>query len=271
MNRALVRKRKRVNIGEKLYKVESFEPLIGKNNVKPHTLIVGTMPSITSHGTSQYYGHRSNAFWWIVGDALNFRRGGQHIDKKWPFQFGFNKDGKPSKVQAPILKALKDTKRFGEGGGPILSYEKQVERIHENGYILWDVLQFAEIINSDDNSIKKEIPNDVLGLLSRYPTLNRIVFASGGKSASLFKSSNKIALNKLLSSKKPPYHFISGNDAANNIFKTNNFLKNQPNTSRAIELIVPISVSPAAASKTFQEKSNNWMELVFNKKPLYSI
>ena len=223
MKRAVVRKRKRVNIGEKLYKVESFEPLIGKNK-KPHTLIVGTMPSITSHGISQYYGHRSNAFWWIVGDALNFRRGGQYMEREWPNQFGFNKDGKPSKVQTPILKALKDTKRFGDGGGPILSYEEQVERIHEKGYILWDVLQCAEIINSDDNSIKKEVPNDVLGLLSRFPTLRRIVFASGGKSANLFKISNKNALHNLILSKSPPYHFVSGNDAANSIFKTNNFL-----------------------------------------------
>ena len=32
------------------------------------------MPSITSHGVSEYYAHASNCFWWIVGEALGFRK-----------------------------------------------------------------------------------------------------------------------------------------------------------------------------------------------------
>ena len=69
---------KRVRVGDKQFNVESFEPVIGHNK-RPHTLLLGTMPSITSHKVSQYYGHPSNAFWWIVGDAFKFRRGGMNI------------------------------------------------------------------------------------------------------------------------------------------------------------------------------------------------
>ena len=115
---------KRVRVGDKQFNVESFEPVVGCNK-HPHTLLLGTMPSITSHKVSQYYGHPSNAFWWIVGDAFKFRRGGMNMHCKWPFQFGFNKDGvTPTKVQAPILQALRDTQRFDDelNGGPILSY-----------------------------------------------------------------------------------------------------------------------------------------------------
>ena len=63
---------KRISLGDKQYKVESFKHIIGNNNSKPHTLLVGTMPSITSHGLSQYYGHRNNAFWWIISDKFNY-------------------------------------------------------------------------------------------------------------------------------------------------------------------------------------------------------
>jgi len=42
--------------------------------VPPHTLILGTYPSLTSLAEQQYYGHPMNAFWWIAGDCLGFRR-----------------------------------------------------------------------------------------------------------------------------------------------------------------------------------------------------
>ncbi len=43
-------------------------------SVKVHTLLLGTHPSITSLSKVQYFGHPMNAFWWIAGDCMGFRR-----------------------------------------------------------------------------------------------------------------------------------------------------------------------------------------------------
>ena len=50
-------------IADKTYHVQSFDPVMDSH------VIVGTMPSITSHGLKVYYGHTSNSFWWITGEA----------------------------------------------------------------------------------------------------------------------------------------------------------------------------------------------------------
>lgn len=80
-------------------RTSSFQAVTSANfskmeEVKPHTLIVGTHPSIASLSENQYFGHPvkcvfdSNklvprrrishvgysAFWWIAGDCLGFRR-----------------------------------------------------------------------------------------------------------------------------------------------------------------------------------------------------
>jgi len=81
------------------YVVGSFAPVVSQT-VAPHTLILGTMPSNASHAQAQYYAHPSNAFWWIVGEALGFRRGGPQGDRDWPLE-QFSR--KPSK---DILEAL---------------------------------------------------------------------------------------------------------------------------------------------------------------------
>ena len=39
-----------------------------------HTLILGTHPSIASLDRDEMYGHPQNAFWYLAGDALGFRR-----------------------------------------------------------------------------------------------------------------------------------------------------------------------------------------------------
>ncbi len=46
-----------------------FKPLLG---VEPKVLILGTMPSVQSLKTQQYYGHPRNAFWWIMSELLCF-------------------------------------------------------------------------------------------------------------------------------------------------------------------------------------------------------
>ena len=86
-------------IADKTYHVQSFDPVMD-----PH-VIVGTIPSITSHGLKVYYGHASNSFWWIAGEALGFRRGGPFIEKPWPDQF----QSKPAKdILSEVTKRTDD-------------------------------------------------------------------------------------------------------------------------------------------------------------------
>tara|TARA_R110002072_G_scaffold1130_10_gene9469 strand:+ start:40370 stop:40888 length:519 start_codon:yes stop_codon:yes gene_type:complete len=46
-----------------------FKPLLGE---APKVLILGTMPSVQSLKTQQYYGHPRNAFWWIMSELCGF-------------------------------------------------------------------------------------------------------------------------------------------------------------------------------------------------------
>ena len=48
---------------------EGFKPLLGR---EPQVLILGTMPSVQSLKTQQYYGHPRNAFWWIMSELCGF-------------------------------------------------------------------------------------------------------------------------------------------------------------------------------------------------------
>jgi len=53
-------------------RTESFDVHTNSNEI--HTLILGTHPSIKSLEEQQYFAHPLNAFWWIAGDCLGFRR-----------------------------------------------------------------------------------------------------------------------------------------------------------------------------------------------------
>lgn len=60
-------------------RTQSFDPqwhgvFDSGTDVKVHTIMLGTHPSITSLAKVQYFGHPMNAFWWIAGDCLGFRR-----------------------------------------------------------------------------------------------------------------------------------------------------------------------------------------------------
>ena len=46
------------------------------STIRPHTLLCGTFPSVKSLEENQYFGHPSNCFWWIAGEALGFCRKG---------------------------------------------------------------------------------------------------------------------------------------------------------------------------------------------------
>ena len=203
------------------------------------------MPSITSHGVREYYAHASNAFWWIVGEALGFRRGGPNCEHDWPFQF----QTKPSKS---IIDGLDNT------SASILSYEDQVERLTEAGFALWDVVKECEIKNSDDTTVKDSKPNDVRGFVEKdQPSIRRIVFASGKTSATIFIRMNKTWLRE-------GNFVLGGGEFTSDVFTR--FVNDSQNCQgNPIQLVVPLSVSPAAASVPFKTKREQWLSCVFKE------
>jgi len=125
--------------GEK--RISSFEYIMHES-IPPHTLLLGTFPSVTSLDCREYYGKESNCFWWIVGDALGFCRGGPIREPKtvpsgkkekvvsgiWPEQW-------PNKVQKPILDGI----RCKPPTHKVLCYEDQVDTLLKAGLVLWNM------------------------------------------------------------------------------------------------------------------------------------
>jgi G:T/U-mismatch repair DNA glycosylase len=237
----------RIAQGEKLYSCTSFEPVV-HSTVKPHTLLLGTLPSISSHAHNQYYGNQSNAFWWIAGDALGFRRGGPNQDKTWPSQW-------PGKPQRQIVDHLLHP------NSEVLTYQDQVRRLTGAGFVIWDVLRKAEVKNSDDGSInlKNSVSNDIKKLILENPSIQKIVFASGGKSASLFRGHHKEWL------KQSKRRFTLGNNAATRKEFSKLISADPPSdpSGPLIELVVVHSVSPAHARATYEQKRRSWFEHVY--------
>ena len=47
--------------------IESFKPILG---ALPHTLVLGSCPSVISLEKAEYYGNKRNAFWPIMNDVF---------------------------------------------------------------------------------------------------------------------------------------------------------------------------------------------------------
>lgn len=50
-------------------RIQSFDPIVGE---EPIILILGSMPSIASLERYEYYGHKRNQFWRIMGELFDF-------------------------------------------------------------------------------------------------------------------------------------------------------------------------------------------------------
>lgn len=72
--------------------------------------------------------------------------------------------------------------------GAPCTYDERVELLKHNRIALWDVIATAKREGSLDSAIQPEtvVPNDIVGLLSAYPSITTI-YLNGGTAATLFK------------------------------------------------------------------------------------
>jgi len=217
----------------------SFEPLTWKcfpslEEVEVHTLILGTHPSITSLKENRYFGHKMNAFWWIAGDCLGFRRA----------------DGISPSTQKPYT--LAQYLRHGEE--KVIPYEEQVKVFAANGFALWDIVQSCQRKGSLDSAIRNETPNDIPGFCQKNPSLKRIVIANGSTGSNFFLKHFK---EWCFSGDLKP----AENTQSQKVFAS---IPKEKLENARITFVSCVSVSPAAAGFTYLQKRNFWEEHVYN-------
>jgi hypoxanthine-DNA glycosylase len=205
----------------------SFEALYDKS-VPIHTLILGTHPAKKSLREGKYFSNPCNAFFWIAGDCLGFRR-----------DFGRKIDGGPMKLCSDL--------RYGESH--VIPYEQQVNVLCQHGFALWDIVASCSRKGSLDSAIKSDKPNDIRAFVKQHPTIKTIVFANGKSGLDFFNR-----------------HFRKWWETGEIIFKSSSdeievIKSDKPN---AIKCICALSVSPAAATVTYKEKRDFWDEFIYS-------
>jgi len=199
-----------------------------------HTLILGTHPARKSLNENRYFANPTNAFWWIAGDCLGFRR-----DK------GEKAAGGPMKICADL--------RYDESR--VIPYEKQVNILCQHGFALWDIIASCQRKGSLDGAIKNDTPNDIRSFVEQNPTIKRIVLANGKSGLAIFNrhfgewwESGKIILDNSEATSRSQASV--SNSKMVQLVETEN--------ASVIKCICAVSVSPAAATITYKEKRDFW-------------
>jgi double-stranded uracil-DNA glycosylase len=210
-----------------------------------HTLILGTHPSIKSLQEQQYFGHEQNAFWWIAGDCLGFRR----------------RTGVSPLTGKPYVIA----KHLRYDPSRILSYQEQEKILVSHGFALWDIVGTCRRPGSLDQNIYDEQPNALWEFAQQHEaSLKRIVFANGGTGCNIFKKHFREWLQS------GELQALPGHEASEKAFysviaraEKTHLGANMSNGRITINLICAISVSPAAARYSYVQKRDSWEEYVY--------
>ncbi|KAL7576461.1 hypothetical protein ACA910_017971 [Epithemia clementina (nom. ined.)] len=236
----------------------------GMQRIPPpaHTLILGTHPSISSLKQAQYYAHPMNAFWWIAGDCLGFRRASGISDRSGQtYQF------------ATHLRH-----------DNVLTYAQQQEMLVQHGFVLWDVVASCghkRSSSSLDQDIVEEVPNNVPRLVEKdCPTIGRIVLANGGQACSFFlKHFLKSWMEPAVIQGRIVFQAATDENSQRqfaNVCECLNSLRPRipkrgttakegtaSGKARTIVLVSAVSVSPSAARFSYLEKRDFWETNVY--------
>lgn len=83
-----------------------------------------------------------------------------------------------------------------------LDYQQKLKILLQNNIALWDTIKFCKRDGSLDSDIQNETPNDIYGLLKKFPKLKTICL-NGNKSYSTFKKYFPDLLEKYSCHKMP--------------------------------------------------------------------
>jgi G:T/U-mismatch repair DNA glycosylase len=225
-------------------RTHSFPPQVSADKeIKIHTLILGTHPSVTSLAKVQYFAHPQNAFWWIAGDCLGFRRSIGNSPSS----------GKPYKL----------TNYVWHGEDKVIPYERQLEVLTSKGFALWDLFQSCERKGSLDNDIKDGVPNSIREFCLEHETINRIIMANGAKQCEFF---NKYFEQWWLEGGlRPGQNELSQKAFGKWSKKTNGFRNSRDEEKlRQIEVFCMPGVSPAAASISYVDKREEFKKFCYD-------
>lgn len=134
----------------------------------------------------------------------------------------------------------------------LLDYEQQLATLTEHGFALWDIIAACRRPGSLDQDIVEEQPNAIRELCQDYSSIRRIVIANGGTGSTMFKKHFKdwLASGELR----------AGPDE----FSQRSFGKAaRGNETARITLVSAISVSPAAAKYSYEQKRDFWETHVY--------
>jgi hypoxanthine-DNA glycosylase len=164
---------------------------------------------------------------------------------------GFRRD---AAVSLSTNKPYKFEKALRFGLQDIVPYREQVRILVQQGFCLWDVVQSCVRPGSLDVDIKQEVPNDIRTFCETHPSIRRIVLANGGTASAMFKKHFKEWWES--------GHLQAGSDAMSQAAFGKQSQKAKKKTSvmddRVITCICAISVSPAAAKYSYEQKRDFW-------------
>lgn len=193
----------------------------------------------------------TSAFWWIAGDCLGFRR-----------NTGLSKKGGGSPYQ------FTHSLRYDQDR--IVPYAEQTRILVRHGFCLWDVVQSCHRPGSLDQDISQEEPNPIREFCNAVQNhnLQRIVLANGGTGAKFFirhftdwLASGELRAGKNLESQKIFGKAIA--TAQKKKYGTSDDTLPTQSINRTITLIAAMSVSPAAAKYSYEEKRDFWEKHVY--------
>jgi len=251
-----IKKNKQAKLLKNAQRTKSFEPAYWGNVINNreddseyppvHTLILGTHPSIASLSKNEMYGHPLNAFWYLAGDAIGFRRSA-----------AMSPTGKPYVYYHDHLRYSDDH---------ILEYSQQLERLVAKGFAMWDIVAECEREGSLDQDIQEDVANPIREFCEgTLKNVKRIVIANGTTGAKFFVKHFK-------------EWFVDGrlcaasDDMSQRAFKTvmNKSRKTKANgeissneDNDVIQVVCLPGVSPAAAKFTYLEKRAAWEDGCF--------